>query len=213
MLLPAPATATAVRRAGGVSERRDGMEGGVRSGMAGIAPGGDDAIDALTLDIATTGREAATHELQWIRERVAVVGFDPNALSRAGTLLKGLTWEGRTIASSDRLPTAVVHYLRHAVARQERPAGTTLDEYSDSLRQTILAPAGGVYLERYFGVWELSFVGPSEQWRGPGGAEWILVGYETGYGFWVTGFQPRDGLDYLTQKPDRTHGRWLQHPS
>jgi hypothetical protein len=174
---------------------------------------GRDRIAVLVGEIAGTGRGITDDELELVREQVARAGYDPNATTKAGMLLDGLVWEGRRIASSDRLDNALAHYLRHAIVQREWPPGTTFGDYVESLRRSILDPSGGLYLDRYFGVWEFSFVAASGPRRGPGGADWILVGYQVEYGFWVTGFQPQAGLGYLARTSKRTDGRWLRRPS
>ena len=127
--------------------------------------------------------------------------------------MHGLHLAGRMVQSNDRLSTAVVYYLRHVVVQQEWPSGTTFQEYIGSLRSIIQDAESGLYLSRFMGVWTLAFLGRSQRWRGPGGADWILVEYRPDYGFWVTGFQPRDGLVHVTGSQHRTDGRWLQQPS
>lgn len=181
-------------------------------GVSDVLGDAGDRIAALVREIAGTGRGITDGELGQVREEVARVGFDPNATTKASMLLDGLIWAGRRIASTDRLDNALAHYLRHAIVQQEWPPGTTFADYVDSLRRAVVDPGGGLYLDRYFGVWELSFVAPSGPQRGPGGADWILVGYQVEYEFWVTGFQPQAGLGYLARTPKRTDGRWLRRP-
>lgn len=172
----------------------------------------ESSVTALILDIARTGRDPTDDEIRQIRADAAAAGFDPNAVSRAGLVAHGLRWAGRTVQSSDRLSVDVAHYLRHVVAGQEWPAGTTLDHYVGSLRQAVRDPDGGIYLSRYTGAWSVAFLAHSGGQRGPAGGEWILVEYRPDYGYWVTGFQPGDGLVHLAS-PQRTDGRWLRRPS
>lgn len=168
--------------------------------------------DRLVEEAATGALLLTEVGLQRIRAHVASVGFDPAATSRVGLRAEGAVWRGQAVRAGDRLVTEVVHYLRHVRRGMEWPSGTTRAEYLESLRQTVLDPDGGIYVERRFGAWELTFVARSGRWRGESGGEWILVGYSPGHGFWVTGFQPDRGLDYVTQRPDGTDGRWLRRP-
>lgn len=170
-------------------------------------------MTALILDIATTGRDPTDGEVRRIRADVAAAGFDPNATSRAGSLAHGLLWAGMVVQSYDRLNVTVAHYLRHAVAGQEWPRETTIAEYVSSLRAVIEDQRSGIYLSRYAGVWSVAFVGRTGVWRGIRGNAWTLVEYRPEYGFWVTGFQPRDGLDHVSESVQRTAGRWLREPS
>jgi hypothetical protein len=172
----------------------------------------ESSVTALILDIARIGRDPTDTEIAQIRADVAAAGFDPCAVSRAGLVAQGAAWAGRTIRSNERLSVAVAHYLRHVVAGQEWPAGTTLDDYAGSLRGAVSDPDSGIYLSRYMGVWSLAFLARSDGQRGPAGGEWILVEYRPEYGYWVTGFQPGDGLAHLASG-QRTNGRWLRRPS
>ena len=170
-------------------------------------------MTALILQIAQSGREATDAEIEQVRADVAAAGFDPAASMRAGLALDGLRWSGRLIRSNDWIGNDVRHYLRHVVAQREWPPTTTFRQYIDSLRATVSDGTGGIYLSRVAGTWSVAFLAQSASWRGMRGGEWILVEYRPSYGFWVTGFQPRDGLAHVTGSPNRTDGRWLREPS
>ena len=108
----------------------------------------------------------------------------------------------------------VAKHLLHVELGQEWPVGTLPDEYLTSLEHTIRNQQGGISLERdEAGDWRLVFVGRSGRWRGPDGGNYILVGFLAEDGCWMTGFQPEQGLAYVTGRQRRADGRWLRRPS
>lgn len=169
-------------------------------------------INELIIEISESGREATDDEIRRIREHVAGVAFEPGGMTKAGGLVAGLSWQGRTIRSNDRLENSVVHFLRHTVVQREWPEGTTLDGYAASLRQAIQDPEGGIAIERQHQQWQLSFISRAYAAAGPDSGGWILVGYPLEYGYWSTGFQPDLGLRRITLN-DSEGERWLCKPS
>jgi hypothetical protein len=169
--------------------------------------------DRLILEAATAPRDLDAAELALVLQHVARAGFDPDALERVGGRLAGVPWQGRVLKGGDRLPPAEVHYLRHVVAQDEWPEGTTLAEYLQSMRAAILDRASGVFVSRFGGNWQIAVICPSRDLRGPGGHEWVMVEYRVTTGLWVTGFQPAQGLAQATQDPQREAGRWLRRPT
>lgn len=170
-------------------------------------------IGELVEDLVQTGREITDAELHEIRRAVASAGFGPTDTMKATMDMAGLTWQGRVIASSDRLPNDERHYLRHAVAREEWPANTTLHDYIHSLSDAVLDLRGGICLDSLAATHWLTFFSRSGRWRGPASGGWILVGYNLDHGHWTTGFQPVEGLDYRPPYFERLERRWLRHPT
>lgn len=168
--------------------------------------------DALILEAATDVRRLTRAELQQVVAHVAQAGFDPDARERAGGRLEGLSWQGRVLRGSDYLPPAEAHYLRHVVARQEWPPGTTLNAYLESLRQIVLDERSGVVVSQYRDKgWQLAVVRRSYELRGPEGYEWVTIEYRVTTGHWMTAFQPEEGLAYF-QRAERKEQRWLRRP-
>lgn len=165
-------------------------------------------VNELITEIAESGREATNNEIQQIRGHVSSVGYEPGGQTKAGTSVDGLLWQGRIIRSNDWMDNSVVHFLRHTVAQTEWPQGITFNEYITSLRHTVGDSNGGIAIEKRSGQWHLSFVASAHDTTGPDGSGWILVGYSVEYGYWVTGFQPKLGLDHLNLNPAEG-GRWL----
>lgn len=170
-----------------------------------------DSIRRLLRDIAASGRDPTAAEIERIREHVAGVGFDPTAQTPVSRRLIGLSWQGHTFRAGERASTELVHFLRH---REEWPVGTTLAEYRQSLADTVRNPGGGIRLEQIAGQWRITFIAPSGAWRGPLGGAWIFVGYTIDFGYWTTGFQPRQSLERtLAERQGIEQARWLQRPS
>lgn len=168
-------------------------------------------VNRLILEIAESRREASKEEIQLIREHVASVGYEPGSESKAGSRIAGLVWQGRIIESGSRLSNALVHYLRHVVAQAEWHPDTSLDEYLASLRAVIEDPGGGILLTHRFGAWLLTFVSRAAETEEIANARWIAVGYGVNYGYWITGYRPRSGLEHFTPNMDEGE-RWLRQP-
>lgn len=125
--------------------------------------------------------------------------------------LAGLQWQGRILRRSDRLPAAEVHYLRHVLHGDEWPSGTTLDQYLTSIQAAVGSPQAGVFLSRYGGEQQISFIASSGRWRGPRGSDWILVEYRVSRSHVVTVYQPPT-LEEIERHRLRSDMRWLRRP-
>ena len=178
------------------------------------ASGSDRAAEAnrLILEAGASGRELSADELRRVLEHVARAGFQVRTLAKASRL-GGIVWGGRVLKGNDRLPSAEVHYLRHVVAEQEWPPGTTLAAYLQSIRDVILDPASGVLVSQLQGEWQLTVVRRSGPLRGPAGHEWVMVDYRVSISSWVTAYQLRRGLVEITRSAGRQGLRWLQPPT
>ncbi len=138
-------------------------------------------------------RELSDDELRKIVEKVAKAGFNREHTSLVKPEMAGLVWKGKPLEVGERLPADEWHFVKHVLARQEWPEGTSLDEYLESLRAVIRNPESSIMVSRYQGIyWQIAFIAESGRWRGVGGSDFILVEYRDGYGFWITGFQPVD---------------------
>ena len=164
----------------------------------------------LILDAATGARPLAPDELQRVREYVAQAGFQPTPDVRAKGLA-GIRWRGRLLNGNDRITAAERHYLEHVVQVQEWPSGTSLQQYLDSIQAVILHQRSGLLTCQYYGQLQLSILRRAHNLQGPDGHPWVLVEYRVELGYWVTAFQPRDGLRVLRGSA-RTEARWLQRP-
>jgi hypothetical protein len=174
--------------------------------------GQDPAAEAhrLILDSAVSGRRLMRAELRRVLEHVALSGFDPNAREQARGRLAGIVWQGRSLRGSDLLPPAEAHYLQHVVREQSWPAGTSLQEYVESIRRVILDDSSGVFTSQYQSTWQLGIVRRSGMLRGPTGHNWVLVEYRVATGHWVTAYQIAQQPQ--PQDPRRDLLRWLRRP-
>lgn len=169
------------------------------------------SVSRLITSLAESGRHASDEEILQIRNHVAEVGFEAGAVTKAGSRLVGHVWNGQLVQSNDRLSNTVVHYLRHVVAQGEWPSGTTVDEYIASLQSAVEDPDGGVFLNRRYSQWLLTFVAQIIDHKGFVGRQWVAVGYGVNYGYWMTGYRPRTGLDdFLIDAGEEA--RWLRRP-
>ena len=177
----------------------------------GTVPGGQfSQVDRRILALAM-GARLARGELQRLREHVVQAGFDPSAAERVRGRLAGVSWRGRVLSGTDRLPPAEAKYLWHVLVREEWPRGTGLSDYIASIREVILDPLSGVFTNRYQGAWGFGIVRQSGELSGPRGFEWVLVQYRLGWGHWTTAFQPELGLQELDE-PCWSDIRWLRRP-
>ncbi|MCX6023509.1 MAG: hypothetical protein NTZ05_17610 [Chloroflexi bacterium] len=167
------------------------------------------AADRLII-AAAGGRTLDAAELRFVREHVAQAGFVPTPTTLASGL-SGMVWQGRVLRGRDRMTPAERHYLDHVVKSGEWSAMTTLQDYLDSIRDTILDRHSRVLTSDYQGNAQLGIVGRSGRFRGERGHPLILIEYWLGIGHWVTAFQPIIGLRVL-RDPRRTDIRWLRRP-
>lgn len=168
-------------------------------------------IDSLIVAAATGSRVVNPEELERVLQHVAAAGFDPHASEQVRGRLAGAVWKGVVLTGRDRLPPAEVHYLWHVVAQREWPAGTTLADYEQSIREVILDPSSGVFVSRYQGAWQIGMVRRTAGLRGPNGFPWVLIEYRLATGHWVTAYQPVLGLRVL-RHPGREGLKWLRRP-
>lgn len=166
-------------------------------------------LDELMLELAAGARRVASADLGHILDHIAQAGFDPTRLETARGDIAGLTWQGRVLRGSDRIPPLGRHYLRHVVKRQEWPAGTSVEDYVQSIQQVIRDPTSGVFTSRFGVEWQIGIVRESGTLCGPGGADWVLVEYRVALGHWMTAHQFPGGLEYLELRP-RREIRWLR---
>lgn len=169
--------------------------------------------DQLIVLAAVGVRHLREDEVRRIVEHVVRAGWDDQALETVRGRLAGLVWQGTTLQGKDRRTSAVTHYLWHVVVQREWPDGTTLDEYTASIRRLILDPASGLFTSTYRGARQLSIVHASGDLRGPGGSDWVLVEYRVATGHWVTAYQPDHALADEVGRPERENVRWLRRPS
>lgn len=185
-------------------------KGYTRLALMGAARNADQYSVSDLIRVAGLGlRELSDDELRKIVEKVAKAGFNREHTSLVKPEMAGLVWKGKTLEVGERLPADEWHFVKHVLARQEWPEGTSLDEYLESLRAVIRNPESGIMVSRYQGIyWQIAFIAESGRWRGVGGSDFILVEYRDGYGFWITGFQPVDLQKQL--HVHRSDIRWLR---
>jgi hypothetical protein len=169
-------------------------------------------VSQLIAELAGSGRAATDAELRQLREHVADAGFDPNARERVRGRGAGIIWRGRTLRGRDTLPPAEAHYVRHVLGRPEWPAGTSLEEYVESIEYIILSDSSGVFLSRYQGTMQVGFLGPSRHWRGLRGKEWILVEFRVSRDHITTAFQV-ESPDVVASQAERSEFQWLRSPT
>lgn len=192
----------------------DRAEAYTRLALMGATPGAAGKYDAtrrMMLEAATGARALSAGEITSLHQHVAAVGFDPNSLEKARGRIAGFKWQGKTLVGRDMLPPADVHYIWHVLKRREWPAGTTQQEYIDSLAEIVLDENTGIFTSRLQGTWQVGFVGRSGKWQGPDGYTWSLVEYRLETGYWITGHQLEDGLRSLYSLK-RSEMRWLRRP-
>ncbi len=100
----------------------------------------------LLIEVATHARVLTPSELERVLNHVAQAGFDTTTTSPVGRLGSGVTWHGRLLRASDRLPPDQAHYVRHVLGAQEWPPATTFQQYLQSVRDTVLDSGSGVLI-------------------------------------------------------------------
>lgn len=174
-------------------------KGYTRLALMGVAKNaGDYSVDDL-IRVAGLGlRELTPAEIQKIREVVAVAGFSSDP-EKCGSRIAGLIWEGKVIHSADKLPTGVVHYLRHAVQGNEWPSGTTIEEYYANLNSVVMDKESQIIISDLHNFRQIGFFS----------SEGIWVDYRIKYGKWVTGMY-LDDINKVLTDPRRKNIKWLK---
>jgi acetolactate synthase regulatory subunit len=104
--------------------------------------------------------EPTPHLLERVQGYVAGRGFDPQRMQEAGQEVHSaqIEWQGRIVTRSDRLSVLDAHYLKHVIKRGEWPQGTTLEEYTESIRAVVQDPNSGIMASWLRGRWRLNFM-------------------------------------------------------
>ena len=132
--------------------------------------------------------------------------FHPTVMEKAGGRLTGLDWNGNLITGKTRLPSDVVHYLRH---KNEWPVGTTLDEYISSIKQVLSDHKTKIFVSRYSGLLQVGFFRDAGQLAGINSAGYIFVEYRQSIGHIVTANQ-RTSLSDIINNSLRTDFIWIR---
>src|SRR4051794_13164291 len=106
-------------------------------------------VGRLLRDVSDSHRQLTEIELHIILNYVSAAGFDSTAGETARRPLEGEIWRGQRLTAKSRLPPEVRHWLLHARIRQEWPDGTMQQHYVESLRQVILDPDSGIFVNHY----------------------------------------------------------------
>ena len=120
-----------------------------------------EAIAALVRDIGESGRDITDEELKRLRTHLAAVALVRPTVARVDDEAGGLMWEGDILKGGDWIPRLEAKYLKHVVLNQEWPDGTTIEEYAESLAETVRDPTGGVYIELDEETWKVTCVARS----------------------------------------------------
>lgn len=135
-----------------------------QNGLAKQSLNADGLIKFASLDL----RPLTSVEIGKITNLVAERGFNDNLLEKAGGRLSGISWQGNVVKGSDMLGAGIVHYLRHVVAYQEWPVGTSVDDYYQSIKEVALDKQSQLFVSRYHGVLQVGIVRESGKFAGPG---------------------------------------------
>jgi hypothetical protein len=170
-------------------------------------------LHALVSTLLSSGQRPTRLELATMRQYVSRRGFDPEASTRAGGRLSGLSWNGRSISGSDLLSVKEAHFLRHVIVGREWPQGTTVSDYLASLTTAILDMDGPVLLDIKLSVPRLTFFSRTTEQLPLRRDDWTLVGFDVHYGYWTTGFRTVVTPEaYRRQLPSALR-RWLHQPT
>jgi hypothetical protein len=113
-------------------------------------------VDQLIRAAAQGARVLSPEEIVRVIDHVAAAGFDPSARETARGSLRGQVWDRQVLTARTRIPADARHWLLHACVNGEWPDGTLLSDYVDSLRQVILDPESGVFINQYKGELSVS---------------------------------------------------------
>lgn len=120
--------------------------------------------------------------------------------------------ERTIIRARDPIDVRRAKYAQHAVREEQWPAGTTFEEFLDSLERVVGSDGSGIFADHRARGWRLTFVGRSGVWEGLDGGPFIVVLYDCREERLVTAFQPTRGLAYVEDNAQVIDGRWLTRP-
>lgn len=165
-------------------------------------------------------RDLTEEEKERARQFVATRGFDPLLEVPVPRRLWGLEYEGRVYGPGDRELTGTVHYLNHAVDREEWPEDTTEERYYLDVEAVVLDPGSRMFVNRFRDEEtgelrpQLGFVGRTDEtMRGPNGRRDMLVEFRLDRGHITTGLQRPDGVAHIDRQAaegKRRDLRWLR---
>jgi hypothetical protein len=176
-----------------------------QNGLAKQNLNAEELIKFASLDL----RPLTRVEIGKITNLVAERGFNDNLLEKAGGRLTGLEWQGNTIKGSDMMGSGIVHYLRHVVAGNEWPAGTTIDQYYDSISQVIKDNQTKIFVSRYSGELQIGFTRESGEYAGIKSRGLFFVEYRLKTGQVVTANQAKI-IDDIINASERSDLRWIK---
>lgn len=149
----------------------------------------DDVDDIVKRALA--GEKISRSELRRLASGIAESGFDERFQQKVKLKdgIVGLTHNGETVQRGERLSPGAVHFLKHVVAQQEWPAGTTEEGYYESIRKVITDRNSGIILYKKNGETYVDFTNNSGDLKGQGGKQRIVVGYSLSNQSWTTSHQ------------------------
>ncbi|MCE5209845.1 MAG: phage head morphogenesis protein [Chloroflexi bacterium] len=186
-------------------------KGYTRLALMGVAQNtGNYSADDL-IRVAGLGlRGLSPSELNKVVRHVAEAGFEPGGQQKISTMLAGQIWEGKVLQKGEFIKPDVAHYLKHVTVSKEWPEGTNLEEYLQSLKNIVEDPNSDIFISKYNDAWQVGFVGKSGKWQGAKGNSFIFVEYKVKYGYWVTGFQPKDIETQVLNYKEREILKWIR---
>jgi len=176
-----------------------------QNGLAKMNLNAEELIKFASLDL----RPLTNKEIGKVTSFVAERGFNDNLLEKAGGRLTGLEWEGNTIRGSNMMGTGVVHYLRHVIAGNEWPAGTTLEEYYDSISQVVQDKQTKVFISRYSGELQVGFTREAGKYAGTKSSGLFFIEFRLSTGSLVTANQAKI-FDDIINAVERSDLKWIK---
>lgn len=176
-----------------------------QNGLAKQNLNADELIKFASLDL----RPLTNREIGKITNFVAERGFNDSLLEKAGGRLSGRKWQGNTIKGSDMLGAGVVHYLRHVVFGNEWPAGTTLEDYYESIRDVVGDSQTKMFISRYLGELQAGFVRDAGPYKGASSKGIFFVEYRISTGSVVTANQAKT-IDGIIESLERSGIIWIR---
>ena len=176
-----------------------------QNGLAKQNLNAEELIKFASLDL----RPLTNREIGKITSFVAERGFNDNLLEKAGGRLSGRKWQGNPIKGSDMLGSGVVHYLRHVVFGDEWPAGTTLEEYYDSISQVVQDTQTKVFISRYSGELQVGFIREAGKYAGTKSSGLFFIEFRLSTGSLVTANQAKI-FDDIINAVERSDLKWIK---
>ncbi|MED0680577.1 minor capsid protein [Aneurinibacillus thermoaerophilus] len=154
-------------------------------------------VDQLIMKVINEKRQLTAEEIVLIQSHMKTAKFASRLVRTKPTILK-LAAEMNIQAQGKKLPSDIVHWLKHAVYEQQWPKNTTLDDYLSDLQAASSDQNAHIMTYIYKTEPFIAFLSLAKE-AGLNGEQFIYVVYSAKYGRITTGLKVDNVEKFLSQ--------------